>query len=324
LEKYGSTIPFIAGFASLCRGKGRITETPDRHLFMNRTLFLSAYLQNPSPFCRRKFRRFCVGALFLLSSLQAGFSQPLIGYSREFDGAEGTLPTGWVAQASTNGYAAQSGAGTLNVGTNAGGSGIALAAFKGDFGPIENGVVTDATLETVLITSSGANWVGLAGRAQDGDSASPGGYYALINRKQSSLAIWDAAPSSSGTSADEALAHVAIAPALTNNTQYRLILDLQGSTITASLYSLDAEVGVDDPLATVSANSTLYGSGLTGFWGFYGGASRSTRYESFTITTIPEPSAAALGSLIFTAGAVVLGLRGKKLRPAGRFLPSRD
>ncbi|HWL53671.1 MAG TPA: hypothetical protein VNQ90_14635 [Chthoniobacteraceae bacterium] len=266
----------------------------------------SALFKIRSPLLRF-FRTLGCAGLLLGAALPAGHAQTLLdpAYVQTFDGANGTLPTNW--DVFTNGarvFAEQNGAGSLNVGnrntTDSGNTGTVF--FTGDVGTVTGGVFGDVSVEVVFSPHTSGNWVGVVGRAQGSSSWNPNGYYALLNANSGFMGIWSAAPANAtAEQIDNALASVAL-PALASNTPYRLILEMEGTRLTASLYSLEAEVGTDDPLATVSVINSLYFSGVTGVHARHGGANRLTSYDTFSITVIPEPSVALLGGLALGIG----------------------
>ncbi|HWL53758.1 MAG TPA: hypothetical protein VNQ90_15070 [Chthoniobacteraceae bacterium] len=264
----------------------------------------------------RLFRTSCVVGLFLGIALSPGHSQTLLtpDYVENFDGESG-LPAGWAAYGKSAAFVVeQNGDGQLDVNSKGatGNSGRGSAFFTGD-STIVDGIVEDAIIEVVLTPTTSTDWVGVVGRAQGSASFEPDGYYAMVNHG-GKMGIWSKPPTGNGTGQTNPETNPNILGStdisLQGNTPYRLILEMAGTQLTASLYGLDAVVGVDAPLAMVSVSDASYSSGVTGVsatFGNYGPTNgRSAPYDSFSLTVIPEPSTAVLGALALGIGFLVL------------------
>jgi len=265
---------------------------------------------------RHLFRTFCVVGLALGIATSAGLGQtlPVPDYIENFNGSAASLPDDWAAFANGPAFVAgQTGSGQLDVNSKGDGTSGSKGSvfYTGDSGAIESGIVENAIIEAVFIpTTSSSDWIGVIGRAQTSASFNPSGYYALLHGQSGKMGIWSTALTTNGASqTNNALAWVGDI-SLQSNTPYRLILEMAGTQVTASLYGLDAEVGVDAPLAIVTVNDSSYSSGVTGVtavFANYGPINgHSATYDSFSLTVIPEPSTAALGALAMGIGFLVL------------------
>lgn len=95
----------------------------------------------------------------------------------------------------------------------------------------------------------------------------------------------------------EVIGSQALSQSLSNNTWYWLEFQLEGSSLTATVY-LDNAGNIGNSIGTATATNSDYSSGTAGVRaGFTASGSRSVSYDSFTVSAIPEPGvyAALLG-----------------------------
>ncbi len=86
---------------------------------------------------------------------------------------------------------------------------------------------------------------------------------------------------------------------VTHQNFYRLEFDFIGNTLSATLFNAAGNIR----LATLNVTDTSYSEGAVGLRANFGTTDRSIHFDSFEVTSIPEPSTALL---LLSAGAFVL------------------
>ncbi len=251
-----------------------------------------------------KWRGICV-------ALGLALAQPAsaqIIYQTDFSGGAGTLPASWTSRVSATGAIALNGAGQLVYSTTD--SGVGMAYWTGNSGAIQNGVITNAKVTSLLQWPSQNNGqsIGILGRVQDTSLLSMSGYFVGLYRTGSvnSLIIGkDPVGNNFGSILDQ------VQVTLTTNTFYLLESTFSGDTISVSLY---AAAG-GEAIRTLSVTDSSYTSGVFGVRSRSLAADRQFIFDNYTIAAVPEPSSVAM---LAGAGALAWGIARRKSRSATR------
>lgn len=232
-------------------------------------------------------------------------------YTQAFDSPLGGLPADWSVAGYHNsdfGKATIATVGqitglqqTRTVGTN-GPTGNSWVYFQGNFGDITQGRLSDFTASALIRMTDAGSLDGERGfmvraSAPVGSSTTLSGYYISLTIGGQLNIYKDPGKDSSGAGSTGTLLQTASLPggALSRNTDYLFSISAVGDTITGSIYGWSAADGSYSLfLGQVSTQDNTYSEGIFGFRTTFGGASRSVVWRDLTLTTIPEPGAAAL------------------------------
>lgn len=215
--------------------------------------------------------------------LGGGMVQGQGAYIEEFNGVAGSVPTGWtVAANGTFGEQAEvelTGNGTLKMTrmtTSTAGANTA-AFWEGDFGNIEDGVIADGIVTTQFLLGTN-DQRGVIARSVFNSSANPQGYWSYVTGTKLVLA------KDPVNHNQTILEEVDFGTSVTGKVE--LVFQFVGNNLDVKLYSLESS---GDPFATISFVDSSYNTGLTGLRSRIQGQ-RSTEYDYFSVTAIPEPS----------------------------------
>ncbi len=188
------------------------------------------------------------------------------------------------------------------VGTG-GAAGNSFVYYKGSFGDVANGVLSDFTGSAIVriqaIGKSVSDGFMVRTAEPNGTSGSLSGYFVTFSRgdyTNGTPGVLEIYKNPNGASAKgQLLQSVLLDVPLTFNTDYLFEVKAQGNTISGFLYSWDDSTdSFSRLLGQVSVEDGSYTSGLFGFRTTHDGASQSILLRDVKIETIPEPSAAAL------------------------------
>lgn len=238
-------------------------------------------------------KSFLVTAAIVTQLFGAGVSQAAtVLYTTDFPGTA-TQPSDWTvlaggtATGTGNGWRVDDAGAYRFQNPDTGVNGLSHYTGTLAGGPAYN-ALTDFTVEATLRRSAGAV-VGLVGRM----SSSSTFYHARIFTVSDvpSLQLYKfvgGTPTQLGTT-------VTLSPAYVADSLWRLVLDFNGTTI--STYAYDES---NTLAGSISVTDTSISSGSAGVR-----AQGTGRYESFTISVVPEPSSALLAGLGLLGAAAV-------------------
>lgn len=250
----------------------------------------------------------CLFSVFTGFSLNVAYAQ--LVYQTDFSGTAGTAPEDWQLRTShPNATLSLDGAGHLSFVRSTGSTATGYAYWVGSSGSVEDGVITDGILETVVEWSPESNGqrIGILARVQNPDSLTPSAYFAGLYRSGSTnyfVVGKDPVSASFAEIFDEQSVN------LTVGTSYTVRFSLVGGSLDVAL--LDA--AGTSLITSLSVEDFSYQSGVSGLHARTVSEGRIFLYDSYAVN-IPESLHTVLGMALLV---VLTGFyRGRRRRCRG-------
>lgn len=254
---------------------------------------MNCYLSDTQPlFLRTRYLLFALSICFFAGSF-LNVAQAQLVYQTDFSGTAGTEPEDWQLRTSNpNATLSLDGAGHLSFVRSTGSTATGYAYWVGSSGSVQDGVITDGVIETVIEWSPESNGqrIGLLARVQNPDSLTPSAYFAGLYRSGSTnyfVVGKDPVSASFAEIFDEQSVN------LTVGTSYTVRFSLIGGLLDVDL--LDA-TGTN-LITSLSAEDFSYQSGVSGLHARTVSEGRVFLYDSYAVN-IPEPMHAVLGMAV--------------------------